>query len=42
MGVDVDYPLHRYFIAAKQLEFTNGSATEQLLAIGKTLATEPA
>ena len=22
MGVDVDYPLHRYFIAAKQIEFT--------------------
>ena len=42
MGVDVDYPLHRYFIAAKQIEFTNGSATEQLLAIGKTLAAEPA
>lgn len=42
MGVDVDYPLHRYFIAAKQIEFTFGGATEQLLAIGKTLATEPA
>ena len=41
MGVDVDYPLHRYFIAAKQIEFTFGGATEQLLAIGKTLATEP-
>jgi acyl-CoA dehydrogenase len=42
MGVDVDYPLHRYFIAAKQIEFTMGGATEQLLAIGRTLATEPA
>jgi acyl-CoA dehydrogenase len=34
--------LHRYFIAAKQIEFTMGGATEQLLAIGRTLATEPA
>lgn len=42
MGVDVDYPLHRYYLAAKQIEFSLGGATEQLLRIGQTLATEPA
>ncbi|MBI2168905.1 MAG: acyl-CoA/acyl-ACP dehydrogenase [Actinobacteria bacterium] len=42
MGVDTDYPIHRYFLAAKQAEFTLGHATEQLLRIGRTLAAEPA
>jgi alkylation response protein AidB-like acyl-CoA dehydrogenase len=37
-GVDVDHPIHRYFIAAKELEFTLGGATDQLLRIGATLA----
>lgn len=41
MGVDTDYPIHRYFLAAKQAEFTLGHATEQLLRIGRTLAAEP-
>ncbi len=42
MGVDTDYPIHRYFLAGKQAEFTLGNATEHLLKIGRTLAEEPA
>lgn len=42
MGVDRDYPLHRYFLYARQLELTLGGATRQLLRIGKILADEPA
>jgi acyl-CoA dehydrogenase len=37
-GVDADYPVHRYFLAAKELEFTLGGATDQLLRIGATMA----
>ena len=37
-GIDSDYPLHRYFLAAKGIEFALGSATDQLLRIGKTFA----
>jgi 3-oxocholest-4-en-26-oyl-CoA dehydrogenase beta subunit len=42
MGVDRDYPLHRYFLLAKQLELSLGGATEQLLKLGAILASEPA
>jgi len=42
MGIDLDYHLHRYFTAAKRNEFALGGATEQLVKIGRTLATEPA
>lgn len=42
IGVDVDYPLNRYFTWAKQHELTLGSATRQLLALGKRLAERPA
>ncbi len=38
MGIDTSYPLHRYFLAAKQSEFTLGGATRQLLRIGHYLA----
>ena len=41
MGVDRDYPLHRYFLWAKQLELTLGGATPQLLKLGAILAAEP-
>jgi 3-oxocholest-4-en-26-oyl-CoA dehydrogenase beta subunit len=41
MGVDRDYPLHRYFLLAKQLELTLGGTTPQLLALGRILADEP-
>jgi alkylation response protein AidB-like acyl-CoA dehydrogenase len=42
MGVDKDYPLHRYFLLAKKLELTLGGATPQLLTLGSILAAEPA
>ena len=38
VGIDVDYPLHRYFVAAKHNEFALGGATAQLRRIGATLA----
>jgi len=42
VGVDTDHPVHRYFLAAKQTEFAVGSATAQLLRIGRELADTPA
>jgi 3-oxocholest-4-en-26-oyl-CoA dehydrogenase beta subunit len=42
VGVDLDHPVHRYFLAAKQNEFAVGSATGQLLRIGRELADTPA
>jgi alkylation response protein AidB-like acyl-CoA dehydrogenase len=42
IGVDRDYPLHRYFLWAKQLELTLGGTTPQLLRLGAILAAEPA
>jgi len=41
IGVDRDYPLHRYFLWAKELELTLGGANPQLLALGAILAAEP-
>ena len=38
IGVDVDYPIHRYFLWAKALELTLGGATEQLARLGTSLA----
>ena len=40
MGVDVDYPIHRYFLWAKELELTLGGATAQLLRLGASMAEE--
>jgi alkylation response protein AidB-like acyl-CoA dehydrogenase len=37
VGVDRDYPLHRYFLQHKQLELLLGSATPTLLRLGKVL-----
>lgn len=42
LGIDVDYPLHRYFVASKRIEFSLGGATTQLRRIGVALASEPA
>jgi alkylation response protein AidB-like acyl-CoA dehydrogenase len=42
VGVDLDHPVHRYFLAAKQTEFAVGNATGQLLRIGRELADTPA
>jgi alkylation response protein AidB-like acyl-CoA dehydrogenase len=41
IGVDRDYPLHRYYVWAKQLELTLGSGSHHLRALGKLLADEP-
>ena len=38
VGIDMDYPLHRYFVAAKRAEFELGGATAQLRRIGAALA----
>ena len=41
VGVDRDYPLHRYYLWTKKQELFLGGATESLLALGKRLADEP-
>ncbi len=38
VGVDRDYPLHRYFLAAKQLELDLGGAAASLARLGRILA----
>lgn len=42
VGIDVEYPLHRYFVTSKRIEFSLGGATTQLRRIGIALAAEPA
>ena len=42
VGVDRDYPLHRYFLLAKQHELLLGGATRQLVSLGGILAAEGA
>ena len=41
VGVDREYPLHRYFEITKQYEFLLGGGTSHLLRIGASLAAEP-
>lgn len=41
VGIDMDHPVHRYFITAKQIEFALGGATSALRAIGSELADTP-
>jgi alkylation response protein AidB-like acyl-CoA dehydrogenase len=41
IGVDLDYPIHRYFRWAKVLELTLGGATPSLLRLGASLAARP-
>ena len=38
VGVDRDYPLHRFFLAAKQAELQLGGATPSLLRLGQLIA----
>jgi hypothetical protein len=38
IGVDVDYPLHRYFMWAKHIEIMLGPASEQLARLGAAIA----
>ncbi|MGO9380928.1 MAG: acyl-CoA dehydrogenase family protein [Mycobacterium sp.] len=42
VGVDTDHPVHRYFLAAKEIEFALRGATWQLRRIGRELAETPA
>jgi alkylation response protein AidB-like acyl-CoA dehydrogenase len=42
VSIDLDYPIHRYFLWAKSLEFALGAGTPQLARIGRVLAAEPA
>jgi alkylation response protein AidB-like acyl-CoA dehydrogenase len=41
VGIDVEHPVHRYFLAAKYNELTLGGATAQLLHIGESLIDSP-
>jgi alkylation response protein AidB-like acyl-CoA dehydrogenase len=38
LGADVEYPVHAFFLYAKQLEMTLGGATQTLAGIGRQLA----
>lgn len=38
VSIDLDFPIHRYFLWAKQMEFSLGGATSQLVSIGRSLA----
>ncbi|MBI4516111.1 MAG: acyl-CoA/acyl-ACP dehydrogenase [Deltaproteobacteria bacterium] len=38
IGVDIDYPIHRYLLWAKAIELTLGGATAQLLRLGAAMA----
>ena len=40
IGVDRTYPLHRFFLNAKQYELTLGGATQSLLRLGSLMAAE--
>ena len=41
IGVDRDYPLHRYYLWAKWLQLALGSASHHLLRLGQIIADEP-
>jgi alkylation response protein AidB-like acyl-CoA dehydrogenase len=41
IGMDLDYPIHRYFRWAKVLELTLGGASPSLLRLGASLASQP-
>jgi alkylation response protein AidB-like acyl-CoA dehydrogenase len=38
IGVDVDYPIHRYFLWSKALELSFGNATHQLVTLGRNMS----
>ncbi|MEZ5169327.1 MAG: acyl-CoA dehydrogenase family protein [Acidimicrobiia bacterium] len=40
IGVDVDYPLHRYFTWSRWIELSLGSGSEQLVALGASIAAD--
>ena len=41
VGVDLDYPVHRYFRWSKVIELTLGTATEHLRRLGERIAAAP-
>jgi len=41
IGVDIDYPIHRYYMWSKQIELTLGCASRQLEQLGLRLAEAP-
>ena len=41
IGVDLDYPIHRYFLWAKALELTLGGAAPHLSRLGAQMAAHP-
>lgn len=41
IGVDLDYPVHRFFLWAKRIEHTLGTPTRELVRLGALLADEP-
>jgi 3-oxocholest-4-en-26-oyl-CoA dehydrogenase beta subunit len=41
ISIDVDYPIHRYFLWLKQIEYTLGAATPQLVRLGDLIAAQP-
>ena len=38
--MDVDYPIHRYYLWSRQIELTLGGATAQLARLGAEIARE--
>jgi 3-oxocholest-4-en-26-oyl-CoA dehydrogenase beta subunit len=42
VGVDRDYPLHRFFLLTEQIEFSLGGARDSLARLGAVLADVPA
>ena len=41
ISIDLDYPMHRYFLWSKQLEFMLGPGNQHLATLGAALAAEP-
>jgi acyl-CoA dehydrogenase len=41
ISIDLDYPIHRYFLWSKQLEFMLGPGAQHLAHLGVALAAEP-
>lgn len=40
MGADVEYPIHRFYLLAKQISYSLGNAGQQLDQLGKLLAAD--
>jgi alkylation response protein AidB-like acyl-CoA dehydrogenase len=40
IGADVEYPIHRFFLMAKQISYSLGNASKQLEKLGQLLAAD--